>query len=65
MGTASRPTTKVAVWGPSAKRPPARTRRNRCTLQEGGVRAGGRLAEGPQTATLVVGTRGTRRNKRT
>jgi len=53
---ALRPTTKVAVWGPSAKRPPSWTRRSRDALRECRVHEGGRLAEGPQTATLVVGT---------
>jgi len=51
------PTTKVAVWGPLAKRPPARTRHFCKAFQFSRVRAGGRLANGPQTATLVVGTK--------
>jgi len=50
------PTTKVAVWGPPAKRPPTRTPLLFRYVAFPPVRAGGRLAGGPQTATLVVGT---------
>jgi len=52
---ASRPTTKVAVWGPLAKCRPMPTKRVYKVMQFSLVREGGRLAEGPRTATLVVG----------
>jgi len=54
----SRPTTKVAVWGPLAKRPPAWTPRPFCQVLASFVGEGRQLAKGPQTATLVVGTQG-------
>jgi len=50
-----RPTTKVAVWGPTANCRPSPTTRIDKASRFPRVREGGRLAIGPQTATLVVG----------